>query len=215
MGWAAVSGVASGFANAALICALIYLLWSPGSQGWLRSVVKTSAVLGLAGAAVWAGGAGWLILALGLCALGDFCLSRPGERAFMAGVAAFAAGHLAYVVLFLRHPLSDPSRLLEGWGLLVLAGLALVGLVAMRVFVPRAQGLGPAVLAYIPVILSMGVAAATLPPALALPAALVFMLSDMMLATGRFVLSAQSRLLDYAIWSTYWIAQAGFLYAFV
>ena len=41
------------------------------------------------------------------CATGDALLSRETETTFMAG--AFAAGHLAYIALFLTHPASDPA----------------------------------------------------------------------------------------------------------
>ncbi len=78
-----------------------------------------------------------------------------------------------------------------------------------------------AVLAYIPIILSMAVAAMTLPVQGALvwvlPAAISFMVSDMVLAVETFVLSddhALRRYTPYAIWSLYWGAQVGFFAAF-
>ena len=33
-------------------------------------------------------------------AAGDFLLSRPGQKMFLAGMVAFAAGHLAYIAGF-------------------------------------------------------------------------------------------------------------------
>ena len=163
------------------------------------------------------------LLALGLllCALGDYCLFRDGEGAFMAGVGAFAAGHLAYAVLFLTREASDPARLLQMPGIAIAAALLVLGLVMARILAPRAGALKGPVLAYIPIILSMGAAAATLPGqgalVWALPAALAFVASDVVLAFETFVLPEGHRfrrIAPYAVWPLYWGAQLGFWYAF-
>lgn len=62
----------------------------------LRSLVKTASVACLALAALAAGAPPAIAAGLALGALGDWFLSRPGDRAFLAGMAAFGAGHLAY-----------------------------------------------------------------------------------------------------------------------
>ncbi|MGR3758624.1 lysoplasmalogenase [Roseobacteraceae bacterium NS-SX3] len=206
---------------AAALAALWYLALCARPASALRSAVKTASVALLAAGAWAAGAPGLLILALGLCALGDLFLSRDGEGAFMAGVGAFAAGHLAYAVLFLTQDASTPARLLQfPWNLAVLALLAVGGVMA-RVLAPRAGALKGAVLAYIPIILGMGLAALTLPPegalAWVLPAALAFMVSDIVLAAETFVLPEDHplrRITPYAVWPLYWGAQAGFFLAF-
>lgn len=204
----------------ALGCALAYLGLTNRAASPFRSLIKTSAVALLAMIAALNGGPILLIAALALCALGDFALSRPGERAFLLGVAAFAAGHLAYVVLFLGLPEADPARLLEGTRPLLLLALAAVGLGMGRLLAPRAGALKGPVLAYIPIILAMTVSALTLPWAGPLgwvaPAALVFLVSDIILATEVFLLPPGHRarpIAAYAIWTFYWGAQAGFLAA--
>lgn len=192
--------------------ALVYLPLAPRPPGWVRSVVKTFSVAVLALAAP-----GLLAVALALCALGDWLLSRPGERAFMGGVGAFAAGHLAYVAFFLAHPVSDPTRLAGPLQLAVLALLALIGLAAAALLWRHAGALRGAVLAYVPVILSMGLAALTLPPALALLPALAFIASDLILACEKFLMPPAHpahRWTPYAVWLLYWGAQAGFFTAF-
>ncbi|WP_323776157.1 lysoplasmalogenase [Leisingera sp.] len=199
-------------------CALIYLLLAVPPPGLLRSVLKTASVALLALAALLVGAPWLLALALGLCALGDLFLSRDGEGAFMAGVGAFAAGHLVYAVLFLTRDASDPARLLQMPGVVIAMVLLGLGLGMARFLAPRAGALKGPVLAYIPVILGMGAAALTLPPGTwVFAAACAFMLSDMILAAETFVLSAEHplrRIAPYAVWLLYWGAQAGFLAVF-
>lgn len=206
---------------AALVLALAYLPLVARDPGLLRSAVKTASVLLLAAAAALAQAPALLILALALCALGDWFLSRRGERAFMAGVGAFAAGHLAYIALFLSREMADPNQLTSGWRLAALAGFGLLGAAMAARIAPRAGALRLPVLLYIPIILGMGACALTLPPegrlALALPAALSFIASDLILALEVFLFRPghpMLRLTPYAVWPLYWGAQAGFLAAF-
>ncbi|MBE1283128.1 MAG: lysoplasmalogenase [Rhodobacteraceae bacterium] len=204
----------------AAICALVYLPLTTRPPSILRSVFKTAAVMALSAAALLGGGSWLLALALGLCAIGDYFLSRDGDNAFMAGVGAFAAGHLAYIVLFMTRPEGEISLLAGPAQVAVMLGLTALGVVMSRVLGPRAGDLRGAVLCYIPIILGMGIAALTLPAdlyALALPAAFAFMASDVILAFETFVLPADHqarRITPYAIWPLYWGAQAGFFAAF-
>ena len=190
----------------------------PRPPSLLRSLVKTAAVAILAAGALHTP---LLALALALCALGDWLLSRPGEAAFMSGVGAFAAGHLVYAALFLTDPASDPSRLTALPHALVDLLLIAIGLIAALLLNARAGALRGPVLGYIPVILGMGLAALTVPAegphALILPAAMAFIASDLILAAEKFLLPPGHPLLKpapYAIWVLYWTAQAGFFAAF-
>ena len=210
------------FVPGAFICALVYWIrfcHAPGSMA--KSAVKTASVLLLAVAAWVPWAPAGLVLALCLCALGDFLLSRPGERAFMAGVGAFAAGHLAYVYVFLTHRLARPEALFDGVHLWVIAVLLAIGVVMAVVLWRRAGALRWAVLAYIPVILSMAVAVLVLPGIGALNfaffAAALFLISDLVLAFETFVWrtgSAAARVAPFVVWPTYWLAQFGFYLAF-
>lgn len=202
--------------------ALAYLPLAARPVSKMRSITKTLAVALLALAAVSGAGSVLLAVALALCALGDWLLSRDGDGAFMAGIGAFAAGHLAYVALFVTHPLADPARLLQAPQIGIIAGFALLGLAMVALLAPRARTLKAAVLGYIPVILGMGVAVLVLPGqgalVWALPAALAFVVSDLVLAFETFVLGDDHplrRITPYLIWPLYWGAQAGFLVAFV
>ncbi len=202
----------------AAACALIYLPMAAQPPGFARSVLKTASVALLALAALLTGAPWLLAVALGLCALGDLFLSRDGEGAFMAGVGAFAAGHLVYAVLFLTRSEGDAGLLVQLPGAVILAVLAVLGLAMARVLAPRAGALKGPVLAYIPIILGMGAAALTLPfGSWVFAAACAFMLSDMVLAAETFVLAedhALRRITPFAVWPLYWGAQAGFLAAF-
>ncbi|UWR79117.1 lysoplasmalogenase [Phaeobacter inhibens] len=209
----------------AALLALLYLGLTARPPSALRSLSKTLAVLLLAVAAWLGAGPLLLTLALGLCAVGDFCLSREGEGAFMAGVGAFAAGHLVYISLFLGQGDSDFARLIQLPQLVGVLVLAVAGLAMVRLLAPRAGALKGPVLAYVPIILGMGLAALTLPLgggltglALVLPAAVAFMASDIVLAFETFVLAEDHparRVTPYVVWPLYWGAQAGFLLAFL
>jgi uncharacterized membrane protein YhhN len=180
-------------------------------SGWTRSVVKTGSVAVLALAAA---GQGLPVLAaaLALGALGDFCLSRVGARWFLAGMAAFGAAHLAYTVLML-----DGAALPGRWPAMIALGLFgafMVGLLWRRSGAPR----GP-VLAYVAVILAMGMVALALGDApwwrLVTLSALLFVVSDSLLAAELFLVPRRHparRVLPFLVWPTYWLAQAGLLW---
>lgn len=203
----------------AAVAALAYLFLTARAESWLRSATKTAAVALLALAAQVLGLPVLLVLALAACALGDLLLSRDGETAFMGGVAAFAVGHLFYIALFLTLPQSDPSRLLALPAGLPAVGLVLLGGSAAWILAPKAGALKGPVLAYVPIILTMGLAALTLGEgkALIIASAFAFVFSDLILAAEKFLLPGGHGLLrwtPYAIWVLYWGAQFGFFAAF-
>lgn len=215
----------------AAVCALAYLPLAPRPASKMRSLTKTLAVALLALVAVLMQGPVLLAVALGFCAVGDWLLAREKETAFMAGIGAFAAGHLIYVALFLTHPMADPMRIVQGPQIWLVAGFVLLGLFMAALLVPRAGALRGPVLGYIPIILGMGVAVLALPrlgtdlgPDLgqgaliwALPAALAFVASDLVLAIEKFMLGdghPALRVTPYVVWPLYWGAQVGFVAAF-
>ncbi|MFC3615528.1 lysoplasmalogenase family protein [Lutimaribacter marinistellae] len=199
----------------AAACALIYLPLASRPASVPRTAFKTTSVALLACGSALAGLPWLLTLALALCAIGDALLAQDNEQSFMAGVGAFAAGHLAYVALFLGHPNSDTAQILQSP--LALAALAALGLVMAVSLAPRAGALRGPVLAYIPVILAMGVAVLSLPNATAQLAALAFVASDTVLASEKFLLPDDHparRVTPWLVWPLYWGAQAGFVLAF-
>lgn len=204
---------------AALLCALAYLPLTARPASALRSVLKTASVAILALLALTQAAPLLLVAALTLCAIGDALLSRETEGTFMAGIGAFAAGHLAYIALFLTALTSDVTLILTRPGLFW--SLIILGIVMASLLGPRAGALKGPVLAYIPIILGMGITVLALPEIgslhWALPAAIAFIASDLILATEKFLLPANHparKLTPYLIWPLYWGAQAGFLIAF-
>lgn len=183
--------------------------WQPPSIA--KSIIKTASVAGLAIAGVALAAPPLLIAALALGAMGDFFLSRSGDRAFLAGLSAFALAHLAYIALLL-HVGASVSADLPSLIVVILGGV-------MAVLLFRTTGeLRWPVVGYVATIATMGLLAVGLPAgyALALLAALLFMLSDTVLGFEYFILPRQSRLrvaTPFVIWVTYWVAQALFLVA--
>lgn len=155
---------------------------------WLSKPVAAAAFVGAgiaSGGLEWSFGR-WIVVALGFSWIGDVLLIPAGTGApFRAGIASFAAAHLAFSVAFLRGGIATgPSLAVAG----LLTPLLLA--VARRL---RGDLRGPlrwAVPAYVAVIgamvaLSAGAAVALGRPALALGAAL-FALSDLSVARERF-----------------------------
>ncbi len=204
----------------AALCAAAYLFFVTKPASAVRSSIKTASVALLAAGALGSG-MPHLAIALGLCAIGDLALSRDGDGAFKLGAAFFAAGHVAYATHFLNHPASDLGHLFVWPGWAVSFGLLLFGVVFARRLSTAAGALRPAVLAYVPIIIGMGIAAITLPSegrmAFVLPSAVLFIISDVVLAAERFLLREESLLIraaPFVVWPLCWCAQAGFLVSF-
>ncbi len=147
----------------------------------------------------------WLVFAGLLCSLGgDVWLLFP--RGFVAGLASFLLAHLLYIAAFAPGTPWNASA----WALL--APFALVSLVVLRHLWPHLGRERAPVAVYVSVIAVMGWRAAvrvTAAPAtsggLALAGALLFMLSDGLLATDRF--ARRFAAADAAVMTTYYAAQ--------
>lgn len=201
--------------NAALLLSLaaaaltVFLADLPPT--FMRSVVKTLAVALLAVLAFVQQGPLLLIGALALSAAGDAFLSRDGERAFLAGLASFLAAHVLYIALFASWGAGPAVLFSEMWraGIALLMGLAALTMIAL--LLPRvAAGLRLPIIAYVAVILVMGLAALTTNSLPVISGAILFKVSDGILATERFLLSAVSPArvpMRYAVWVTYYAAQ--------
>lgn len=185
------------------------LAFSAAGPSPLKSLVKTASVALLALVA-FGQGAPILALALGLGALGDFALSRPGDRWLLAGMGAFGAAHLVYILLLIGAGGAMPP-LVPSLALLVFSAL-----MAVRLWT-RAGALRVPVMGYIVLIAVMGLSALAAVPTLPLAAlaAGLFILSDALLSEDLFGPSdRRSTWRPYAIWAAYWTAQLLFLLAF-
>lgn len=136
----------------------------------------------------------WIVLGLVLGALGDLLLALP--RGFVAGLAVFLLGHLAYVAAFQA---VVPVR---SWGYAPLAPVIVVSGVAVNRLWPYLGRLRFAVLGYVTVIsLMVWGAAGTLTAGGTagwhrLAGAVLFYVSDLFVARNRFV---EKRFLNRAI----------------
>jgi uncharacterized membrane protein YhhN len=208
-------GGVEGPANATLIfscaAALLYGTMAAAPPRLTRSVVKTMAIGLLAVLAAMQGGHWLLVLALALSAAGDFFMTRDGNKPFLAGMAAFGAAHLAYIALFtvlgggFATYSAQPIRGIIA-AVVVGLGLALFALLMRRVGPRMRLPLG----AYVVAILGMVCSALTLDAPLVIAGALLFMISDRLLAIETFLLAATSphrEWIRYAVWPPYFIGQ--------
>lgn len=198
-----VVGVLGMAGLAALVFAVRHAGDDSGSPRAAADKTASTALLALAGAML--GAPGWVVAGLALGSLGDLALARPGTAAFLAGMAAFALGHLAYAVEFWGHAGAGGPL---AWAMV--AGTAAMVLWCALWLAPRAGALAWPVRAYGLVIGAMVALAALMPPGLALVGAMAFMASDLILALRMFVLTdpAQRLLAARVLWPLYWGSQA-------
>lgn len=208
--------MAATYLTLGVLLALAYLAQiatgRPGEGHALRSATKTAATLALVAAGVAIDAPGLIVLGLALGAAGDFLLSRPGQRMFLAGMAAFAAGHLAYVAAFWTRAVElGPLPPLSAYAPL-LAALAAAVLALGLWLSAKAGPLRLPVLGYAGIIGLMAASALVLPArtgerTLQTGVAL-FLLSDTLLALRLFRAPPGARKwLDLTVWPSYWLGQ--------
>ena len=147
-------------------------------------------------------GAGRLAAGLACHLLGDVLIETAPLPAAMA---AFLAGHLVYLSLFVRWRL--PGGGVAAWRRALAFALVADAAVLIWLVIPRAGDLALPVAFYSVALLAMALAAtvAAAPPALAAGAAL-YVLSDSLLAFDLFVAPLPAA--DLLTWPTYWLGQA-------
>ena len=192
-----------------VIAAVLYLPRIGSRVRWARSIRKTLPVTLFALAAYAQDAPVLLPLALALSAMGDLALSRPGTKAFLVGMVAFACAHLGFIFLMIK---LGSGLQISQWPLIVLmVGLGLSTEWWLR---PHTGALKWPVRTYIGIILAMGLAALGLPEAraVALWGAVLFIVSDLMLSIETFVLDQDDhrrKWLGKGVWITYICAQIG------
>ena len=201
----------------ATVCAVFYGLrfaaTEEGHHGWTGTLIKaaSTALLAVAGLLIEAP---WLVcLGLAVGAVGDLALARPGKGTFLAGMAAFAIGHLVYVAAFW-----DGARQLGSLAPSAGQGASL-GLLALFILPlglwlsSRAGDLRLPVLGYSLIIGLMAAVALLLPAqagrGLLWTGVALFLLSDTLLALRLFVARepAHRKTLGLAVWPAYWVGQ--------
>jgi len=194
-----------------IAAAAIYILALELSPRLARTAAKTLAVALLAALAVMRGGPALLVAALALSAAGDAFLSRDGEKAFLGGLASFLAAHVVYVVLFLKIG-SGPALLAgEPWRAALALAMAVFAVVMLVSLWRRVDpGLRIPIVVYVAAIFAMGVSSLVTDHPWVIAGAVLFIASDGLLATERFLLAASSPHragMRYAVWVLYYAAQ--------
>ncbi len=180
--------------------AVIHLLPFPGDFA-----LKSLPILFLAATAWFTiPGVTGKLMAIGflLSAGGDISLSFEGDKFFIMGLSFFLLAHIMYVVVFARDFSFSPNKL----PVMILLAIFAVGM-AVRLY----SGLGEMrlpVFIYITAILAMGLTAANWQgerPWWLLAGAIIFMLSDSMIAINKFLVPISWS--KYFIMATYYAGQ--------
>ena len=206
-----IEATANGTLIMSAVAALIYALIVNTRPTLARSAVKTLAVALLAVLALVENGPLLLVAGLALSALGDACLSRDGDRAFLGGLASFLAAYLLYIGLFFMAGAGTDIILAEIWRAVIAAAMAVVAVVMIGLLWRRVKpAMRLPILVYVVGIVAMGWAALTTDSVFIVGGALMLMASDGLLATERFLVSAISPYrssLRVAVWALYYIGQ--------
>lgn len=194
--------------------AFAYGLWyCHRDPSGLRSLIKTTPLAVMAGIGLTVGASMVFVAGLALSALGDLALSRRGRTAFLIGLIAFAAAHVAYVWVF--------AGIAQGAMPLVPAAILLIYAASSELWLAPFTGtLRWPVRGYVAVITAMGVAALMLPAGFGLVTlgAGLFIASDTLLAVQMFRLAPdhpRQRAVSVMLWALYIAGQALILWGFI
>jgi uncharacterized membrane protein YhhN len=163
--------------------ALAVLLWAEiAGRPAIRAVAKTSCSLSFVAVAISGGVHGWLPVlvtaGLAISVVGDVLLLSRSQGAFLGGLVAFLLAHVAYATAFAPSS-SRPLLLLPVVAFAVASVLAWLW--------PRLGPMRLPVIAYCVVIGAMTWLALGVPRPLVRAGAVLFFLSDLLVARGRFV----------------------------
>ena len=191
---------------ASALFALIYLFDDFGISAPfpVNVVIKAAGIVLLA---IYALRQDHLVLAAGLAlgAVGDVFLALD-ESVLPLGLAAFGLGHLVYIWLFARWRMQAGPR--GGMSRIAALAIAAFGLVMLGWLQPYFGELRVAASVYNAIILVMAILAVLgRSPTLALIGALLFVVSDSVLAVRLF--ADQLEWAGPVVWVTYYLGQAG------
>ncbi len=197
--------------------ALLYLAGMPRGSNWSRAMVKAGSVLLLAAIAFARSGPIMLVVALLLGAIGDAFLVYPGKKAFLSGLVAFLAAHLAYAGLFWpAEGLAALDMQAHPLRLVMSLFLAAITVLFLRLIWQGAASLQKPVLIYGCAILAMTISALASGSLAIVAGALLFFASDAVLALNRFNRVDDAFLQKIAglfVWASYFSAQLIFTLA--
>ena len=206
-----IEETANGTLILSAVAALVYGLIVNIKPMPLRTAVKMLAVGALAVLTFLEQEPALLFGALVLSACADGFLSREGDRMFLAGLASMLAAHLFYVALFLNEGAGLGRLLAETWRIALAAAIVLAAPVMLALLWRRLKpALRLPIFLYVLAIVTMSLSALTLDRAWVVLGALLFLASDALLATEKFIISAISphrAWLRHLVWALYYVAQ--------
>jgi uncharacterized membrane protein YhhN len=195
----------------AVIAALAYLLLL-GARPYPGDVaLKTSMCLFLA-ALAWRERERTLCIALLFSAAGDAFLALDGERLFVPGLASFLITHVLYTVMFVLRMRSTPTALSLPRKLAAILIPAFAATFAIVLW-PNLGALAAPVVIYMLAIVTMALASLRVPAWLAPAGAALFVVSDSLIALGKFLWEAPW--IGPAIWITYALAQLAIVHGWL
>lgn len=176
----------------AITAVLVGLLaWNEGRAPTRGRIIKMAASTGFVAVALSNGASTttygrFVLVALALSWIGDLFLGVGSDRAFLAGLFAFLAGHVAYIAAFAVRGID------AAWFVVAAVGLGLIAVLVWRWLAPHVDDARRRpVLGYIAVITLMVAAAigtvALVPDARIALGSIAFFLSDIAVARNRFV----------------------------
>ena len=150
--------------------------------------------------------------ALAFSSLGDVFLDLPGNF-FVQGLASFLVAHFIYILLFVSNWLRPLRPSL--WQLALAAAVLIYSLLLSNWLAPDLGQLANPVMVYICAITVMAVSAifAGFSKPYVWLGAILFVLSDSMIALGRFKTPVPAS--EYLIWATYYLGQYGIAIGFL
>ncbi len=154
----------------------------------------------------------WFVAALALCLAGDVLLMLPRDL-FVPGLAAFLGGHVLFIVGLLQppSPAGVPPFSFSSTGLVVAAVVVVAveaapGTLLLRsLWTQGERALVPPVCVYVAAIVTMVVLAVNVGVPAAAAGAVLFLVSDTLLAWNRFVRAVPHG--DLGVHVTYHLAQ--------
>ena len=152
-----------------------------------------------------------LVPALALGSLGDAFLAWPGEENFLRGLSSFLVAHLFYIALFSQAGGGLGAIRAESWRQGVAGFMLLLAPVMGSLLVPRvAAKLKVPIMVYSTVILGMVFAVLTVKDDVVVLGAVMFAVSDSVLATDEFLVpegSVHHGWMQYTVWILYYTGQ--------
>lgn len=197
---------------ASVLCSLLYFIHPIVNLPHLLVIIlKTLSVslLSVAAFRQMKGTAKYLLTtALLLSSLGDFFLALREEKYFVFGLLAFLTAHLVYIMLFWQVMRMKPSPANAVQKVLI-AVIVVYSAAMFWWLLPVSNGLTVPVAVYLAIITLMVISAilAWKSPWLTPVGAILFMLSDSLIALSRFKHLIGGLPAHLMIWSLYYIAQ--------